>query len=132
MSLPTHPSPLRSKTALALTHQVSLDSRGRGGQGKRRGGFAGKEAALGDQELPGSPLALSFLGGWYVSSKTDLLSWNPVHKGAMGQNLQGSLAAESFPFSRGQNVSRSFLGKGPKEGLVTLKAGDRGHLSASF
>ena len=102
------------------------------GRERGEGALLVKEAALGDQELPGSPLALSFLGGWYVSSKTDLLSWNPVHKGAMGQNLQGSLAAESFPFSRGQNVSRSFLGKGPKAGLVTLKAGDRGHLSASF
>lgn len=44
VSLPTPPSPLSSKTALALTHWVSLDSSG--GPGERRGSFAGEGGCM--------------------------------------------------------------------------------------
>ena len=99
-------SPLRSKTALASTQQMFLDSSGDRERGE--GALLVKEAARGGSEPPGSSLAISpqrrrlLCGGGAQQDGLILVAASAV--GPKSQRLQ---LTEPPPLTRGQSVCRS-------------------------
>ena len=91
-----------------------------------------REAARGGSESPGPSLAVSpprrmLLGGRSIQ-QDGLVRVEDRAVRPKSQRLPGNGASSS---QQGPECVQ-ILGEWPREGLVTLKSGDRGHFSASF